>query len=84
MDQQENQRLQLMKLLQLKLDVEKPIAYEHMQQYGLVKLRGGADVKNLQEAEDSAAACMFNLYPRPAYTGKGIQLPSSSMTPKGN
>ena len=61
-----------MKLLQLKLDVEKPIAYEHMQQYGLVKLRGGADVKNLEVVEDQAAASMFNLYPRPAYTGKGI------------
>ena len=56
-----------MMLLQLKMDVEKPIAYEHMQQYGLVKLRGG-DIKNLEDE----AANGFNLYPRPVYSGKGI------------
>ena len=58
----ENQRRQLMKLLQLKMDVEKPIAFEHMQQYGLVKLRSNGD-------QDDVKA--FNLYPRPFYNGKG-------------
>ena len=57
-----------MKLLQLKMDVDKPIAYEHMQQYGLVKLRGDG-----MSIEDEVKA--FNLYPRPSYNGKGIQLP---------
>lgn len=60
-----------MKLLQLKMDVDKPMAYDLMQQYGLVKLRGD---KNSLEDEVEA----FNLYPRPIYNGKGVLLPNCS------
>ena len=52
------------------MDVEKPKAYDIMQQLGVVKLRG--DKNNLEE---NVVEC--NLYPRPKYNG-GICTPKPS------
>ena len=47
------------------MDVDKPLAYDLMCQYGLVKPRGGDTKKSGDIKEPDVSA--FNLFPRPTY-----------------
>lgn len=51
------------------MDVQNPITYDLMCQYGLVKPIG--------ERNGTEEVSAFNLYPRPSYNG-GIQAPPST------